>query len=243
MRVLVSPNRFSTDVLRGAFRFEGDVVETGYPRNDVLSSPERHAIRDRVRSELGLADGQRAVLYAPTWRDSYDFAYELDLEALQRGLGEDTVVLVRAHGLVAARTERVETSAGLRDVTGHQDIRELYLAADALMTDYSSAMFDFAITGRPMVFFTYDLEDYRDRVRGFYFDFEAEAPGPLLGTTEEVARALADLDGVTERYAEPYAAFRERFCHLEDGRASARAADALFGAGPSPVRHAAVTGS
>ena len=102
------------------------------------------------------------------------------------------------------------------------------VAADVLVTDYSSAMFDFAVTGRPILFFTYDLDDYRDRSRGFYFDFTPVAPGPLLSTTQEVLDALRDLAAVSERCAEPYAAFRERFCHLEDGRASDRVLDRLF---------------
>src|SRR5207253_3081410 len=80
--------------------------------------------------------------------------------------------------------------APVRDVSAHPDIRELYLAADVLVTDYSSAMFDFAVTGRPILLFTYDLADYRDRLRGFYFDLEEIAPGPLLGTSDEVLTGL-----------------------------------------------------
>ena len=75
-------------------------------------------------------------------------------------------------------------------MTGYPDIAELFLVTDVLITDYSSVMFDFAVTGRPMLFFTYDLEQYRDQLRGFYFDFEAEAPGPLLATSDEVLAAV-----------------------------------------------------
>jgi CDP-glycerol glycerophosphotransferase len=91
-----------------------------------------------------------------------------------------------------------------------------------LVTDYSSTMFDFAVTGRPMLFYTYDLADYGDRLRGFYFDLAPEAPGPLLETSAEVFDALRDLPAISARYAERYARFRERFCHLEDGRATER---------------------
>ena len=116
----------------------------------------------------------------------------------------------------------------MANVSRYPDIRELYLAADALLTDYSSAMFDFAVTGKPMLFFTYDLAEYRDHVRGFYFDFEREAPGPLLATTAEVCAALDELDDVRHRYADAYAAFAQRFCALEDGRAAERVVDAVF---------------
>jgi CDP-glycerol glycerophosphotransferase len=227
---LISPNPFSTEVFRRAFRFEGEILETGYPRNDLLSSPDRDAIRDRVRASLGIGPGARAVLYAPTWRDDAAFSLELDTGALLDRLGDDHVLLLRAHELVA-RTVAADPRPGSLDVSTYPDNRDLYLAADVLITDYSSAMFDFAVTGKPILLFTYDLERYRDDLRGFYFDFEREAPGPLLATNDELIAALADLDGVSARHREAYAAFRERFCSLEDGGASERVIEAVFGGG------------
>jgi CDP-glycerol glycerophosphotransferase len=89
-------------------------------------------------------------------------------------------------------------------------------------------MFDFAATGRPMLFFTYDLEQYRDQLRGFYFDFEAEAPGPLLATSDDVLAAVTDLDRVTGGYEAAYQAFAAKYCPLDDGKAGARVCDRLF---------------
>ncbi len=231
---LLSQNRFSTDVLRRAFRFEGEVLETGYPRNDVLSAPDRDAVRARVREELGIGEGARAVLYAPTWRDADPFTLHLDLKALRRELGDGCVVLLRVHWQVAA-TARIAAMPNVIEVSARQDINQLYLAADVLLTDYSSAMFDFAVTGKPVLFFVYDLVRYRDHIRGFYFDFEAEAPGPLLASNDEVIAALRDLDAVIDRYGEAFAAFRERFCHLDDGHASERVVDALLARAPAPA--------
>jgi CDP-glycerol glycerophosphotransferase len=142
------------------------------------------------------------------------------------------VVLIRAHGLTAALT-RVEATPGSVDVTGWPDISDLYLAADVLITDYSSAMVDFALTGKPQLFYTYDLADYRDRIRGFYVDLEAIVPGPLLSTTDEVADALADLEHVAAVHREAYERFVERFCPLDDGDASGRAVRALLAATPA----------
>jgi len=174
------------------------------------------------------------VLYAPTWRDNLvdergalGFTLALDLDEIAR-LGDDHVVLLRLHHRVAAAL-RQSLGRGVRNVSHHADIRELYLAADALVTDYSSAMFDFAVTGKPIVFFTYDLTDYRDAVRGFYFDFEAEAPGPLCATASEVISALMDLEAVRTTYADRYARFKGRFCPLDDGGAAARVVDRVFG--------------
>ena len=89
-------------------------------------------------------------------------------------------------------------------------------------------MFDFAVTGRPMLFFTYDLEHYRDELRGFYFDFENEAPGPLLKTSDEVIEALRSIDDVHRTYTAPYERFTQRFCELDDGKAASRVTDRIL---------------
>jgi CDP-glycerol glycerophosphotransferase len=231
---LISPNSFTTGVLHDAFRgFAGEILEVGYPRNDALNAPDRDAVRARVRRSLGLEDGQVAVLYAPTWRDdsvherrSGDFALALDVDEFTRRLGDDHVLLLRLHFLVAAQIGAKH--AAVRDVSAYEDIRDLYLAADVLVTDYSSVMFDFSITGKPMIFYVYDLEFYRDELRGFYFDFEPEAPGPLCRTTDEVIAALEDVAAVQRSYAEPYAAFQQRYNHLDDGHAARRVVDRVF---------------
>ncbi len=225
--LLLSPNRFSTEVLPRAFRYHGPVLETGYPRNDVLQGPAAAETRARVRAALGVREGQQAVLYAPTWRDTFVHTLTLDLALLRERLGDDVVMLVRAHGLTAA-SDRLEDGPGVRNVTRWADVSELYLAADVLLTDYSSAMVDFAITGRPMLFYTWDLDVYRDEMRGFYVDFEAIVPGPLLTTSAQVADALADVEAAVAPWGERYAEFRERFCHRDDGHATERVVDLVF---------------
>ncbi|GAA3227336.1 bifunctional glycosyltransferase family 2 protein/CDP-glycerol:glycerophosphate glycerophosphotransferase [Actinocorallia longicatena] len=226
--LLVSPNPFTTPIMRRAYQYDGPVIESGYPRNDVLSAPGREEIAARVRRRLGIPEGKKVVLYAPTWRDDQlvapgrrAFELALDVEAAAKALGDDHVLLMRTHYLVTDRVwSRIEDF--VLDVSRYPDIAELYLVADILVTDYSSVMFDFAITGKPMLFFTYDLEHYRDRVRGFYFDFEAEAPGPLCRDSAELFEAVRDLDAVTEAHAERYRAFREKFCPFDDGHAAER---------------------
>jgi CDP-glycerol glycerophosphotransferase (TagB/SpsB family) len=231
---LLSPNAVSTARLRGAFGFTGPVLESGYPRNDVLSAADRDDVRARVRRELGIGEDKTVVLYTPTWREDLvddtgeqDFRLHLNLEELTGRLGPDHVLLLRLHYMVSGRLGACDI-AGVRDVSFHPDVSELYLAADAMVTDYSSTMFDFAVTGKPMIFYTYDLVHYRDTLRGFYFDFVESAPGPLVSSTGEVADALADLDGLQRTYAYRYADFRRTFCHLDDGGATQRVLDQLF---------------
>ncbi|GAB3434194.1 hypothetical protein GCM10027517_02000 [Phycicoccus ginsengisoli] len=230
---LVSPNAYSTDIFRRAFRFDGDVLEIGYPRNDVFHRPEeREARAAAARLRLGIPEDKRVILYAPTWRDNvydahgrYQFTMKLDLEQLHRAFGDDSVLLIRGHHLVQSSVDASMFGDFALNVSAYPDINDLYLLADVLVTDYSSVMFDFANTGRPMIFFAYDLESYRDDLRGFYSDFEQEAPGPVVTTTVEVVAALRDLDALRAQSARRYAAFRAKYTSLEDGHAAARFVD------------------
>jgi CDP-glycerol glycerophosphotransferase len=232
--LLLSPNPFSTPIMRRAFRYGGEVCESGYPRNDVLCGGA--SARSAIRARLRIPDGKRVVLYAPTWRDNqyyasgrYRFDFRLDLEQAWHELGDQYVILLRGHHHMADDVPAGTRPGFVLNVTGYPDIGELYLATDVLVTDYSSVMFDFAPTGRPMLFYTYDLEQYRDQLRGFYFNFEAEAPGPLLTTSAELLAAILDVDAVAARYQRAYEAFAAKFCPLDDGKAAARACDAIFG--------------
>jgi len=225
---LLSPNEVSTPRLRDAFAFGGKILEVGYPRNDVLTSAAAPMVRARVRAELGIPDDVTAVLYTPTWRDDEFYAdgtpnveLALDVDAFVRELGPGYALLPRLHYKVTNRAEPIDR-AGVVDVSRYPDVHELYLAADVMITDYSSTMFDFAITGKPLLFFAYDLESYRDSLRGFYFDLEPLAPGPIVQTTDQVIATLQDLPQVQQRYLRRYDKFRRLFTHLEDGHAGDR---------------------
>ena len=225
---LLSPNSASTPRLRAAFGFTGDVLEAGYPRMDILTSRQRARVRARVRAALGLADDVTAVLYTPTWRDDQFFApgaprieLALDAAAFAAELGPKYCLLPRLHYRVTDRGVPLDWP-GVKDVSYYPDAQELYLAADVMVTDYSSTMFDFAVTGKPMLFYTYDLDNYRDALRGFYFDFEPIAPGPMVTTAEELLAGLRDLPGIRRSYAGRYADFQRTFCHLADGHATER---------------------
>ncbi|MCW2966588.1 MAG: glycosyltransferase [Solirubrobacteraceae bacterium] len=233
---VLSPSAYATPLLRRAYAIEGEILETGLPRNDVLAAPGRDERSRAVRERLGLDEDTRVVLYAPTYRDHVldrrgrlRLDRGLDVERLSQALGPDTVVLYRKHQFVVDPVPTTPDGA-VRDATSYPDANELMLAADVLVTDYSAMLFDFAITGRPIVVFAYDLETYRDEVRGLYLDLEEIAPGPVVRTTDELAGALGDLDAIRAGYADRYAAFTERFCPLDDGQATARVIERVFGA-------------
>ena len=231
---LVSPNAVSTPLLRRAFRFEGEIIETGYPRNDALNAPGSPLMRERVREDLGIRPGTTAVLYMPTWRDDVvfpeggkEFGLGLDLDMYLNALGDDTCLLLRVHRMLQGRLAAIDHPA-VRDVSLRAEVADLYLAADVLVTDYSSAIFDFAVTGKPILIYAYDLDDFRDRLRGFYFDLESIAPTPVLRTTDELVGALGDLEDIQRRHEAAYSAFRQKFCHLEDGGATNRVIDMII---------------
>ncbi|MEK8143530.1 CDP-glycerol glycerophosphotransferase family protein [Streptomyces sp. M10(2022)] len=199
------------------------------PSGSGTGSPSRTAIAwccTRRRTATSWRTG-RADHGAHSTGTRYRWDPALDLPALAGSLAGGHTVLVRRHPRVTGGLP-VTGGPALRDVSGHPDTAELLLIADVLITDYAGLMFDFAHTGRPMLFHTYDLEHYRDTVRGFCLDFETRAPGPLLVTTEEVAQALRTTEAVAHRHADAYDSFRRDHCDLDDGGAAGRVADRLL---------------
>jgi len=201
----------------------------GIPRTDVFFGEEQLArTREAVRRRYGLLDGRRVILYAPTFRGdtiaSARATDDLDLELLHETLGEDHVVLVRLHPFIRSRTVIGPSLAGFAiDVSDHPDINELMLVSDVLVTDYSSAIFEYALLGRPMAFFAPDYEAY-ERERGFYFDYRTGVPGPIFETTADLAAYLRagifDL-GRVER-------FRDESFDVADGHSATYVTDELI---------------
>jgi len=208
-----------------AFRqpIEKFVSRLGVPRTDVLLDDTRaRTAAAAVRRRYAIPDGRRVILYAPTFRgDSVVAARHpdaLDLERLQTVLGHDHVVLVRLHPFVRNGPRLARTLAGFAiDVSDHPDVNELMLVSDLLVTDYSSAIYEFSLLGRPIVFFAPDLDAY-ERERGFYFDYRKTVPGPIFETTDEVASYVREGRFDTEGVA----AFARASFDVADGRASAR---------------------
>jgi CDP-glycerol glycerophosphotransferase len=236
----VSPASYATPLLKAAFLDPAgatpEILQIGYPRNDVLQSDEAPAIRDRVRKVLGIADGQRVVMYAPTFRDymsADDMAAEridfFDVDRAAREVGPGYTFLVRGHAFNARAGGRHEGGANILDVTGHPDINDLILASDCAVLDYSSLRFDYALVDRPMIFLVPDLEKY-DAVRGGVIPYVPTAPGPHVTTTHEVVSLIRDLDGLARRTAAQRETFRREYADLDDGHASARLVDAVFAA-------------
>lgn len=232
---LVAPNEFSSEVFRGCFMFKNTMLETGYPRNDVLHAKDRDEHARKLRKELGIPENKTTILYAPTWRDDeyydkgqYKFELKLNLQQMREELGDDYVVLLRTHYYIADAIDLSDMEGFAMNFCKHSDIAELYLVSDILITDYSSVFFDYAGLRRPVLFYTYDLEKYRDMLRGFYISIEEDVPGPLAFTTGEVISYIKNIDAVMEQYKERYDVFYKRFCGWEDGQAAKKVVEQVF---------------
>ncbi|ASS72818.1 CDP-glycerol glycerophosphotransferase family protein [Bacillus atrophaeus] len=231
---LISPNRYSSDIFSRAFQFDKKMLETGYPRNDILYHGNNENVINSLKKKLGIPLYKKVILYAPTWRDNkyyekgrYKFDLDFDLELLEEALADEYVIILRMHYLVAENFDLEKYKGFVFDFSLYEDIRDLYLISDLLITDYSSVFFDFANLQRPMIFFVPDLEDYRDNLRGFYFDFENEAPGPLLKTTDEVIKQI-ELINTNSKEVASIASFYEKFCYLENGESAKKVIEEIF---------------
>jgi CDP-glycerol glycerophosphotransferase (TagB/SpsB family) len=230
--LISTPTPEMTAVYREQYGYDGPAAERGCPRNDALTAASADAIRESTRRRLGVGPDQTAVLYAPTWRDhlatrprAAAMSEHLDVDAAADALGDSHVVLLRGHRFHTPGPSR----RGVVDVTDHPEINDLVLASDVAVLDYSSLRFDYAITGRPMVFLVPDLADYTAGVRGFLFPFEDSAPGPLVATTDEVVALVRDVPALAAAWSERVRDFDARFNPHQDGHASARMLDAILG--------------
>ena len=229
----LSPSSFYSDKISSAFGLSREekrkkLIELGYPRNDALFGDIEEKQR-KARTKLGLPKGKRVILYAPTFRDNQHrkngcgFTLGFDLERFVQELGEEYVMLFRTHYFVTEQIDLKPFREHIFDVTDWDDINELYLASDVLVTDYSSVFFDYANLKRPVLFFMYDIEEYQSHIRDFYLD-PKELPGPVVRTEEELYEALRRLPG-QDVYDERYRRFHEKYNYLDGPDTSRKVAD------------------
>ena len=222
---LIAANRFSSDIFKSCFMYtNGKMLEIGYPRNDLMYADNKDEIAKNLREKLGIPNDKKTILYAPTWRDDeyygkgqYKFKLKLDLELMKQYLGDKYVVLLRTHHYIADKIDVTGLEDFAFNLSKYDDITEIYLISDICITDYSSVFFDFANLKRPMLFYTYDIDKYRDVLRGFYIDMEKELPGPLVYSTQEVIDTIINIDEMNAKYEERYQQFYDRFCSIDDG--------------------------
>lgn len=228
---ILSPSAFASEKFISAWNLaetgQADkVVEVGYPRDDFMINFTEEDVK-RIKESLELPADKKILLYAPTWRDNqhsagvgYVYSNPVDFGKLRESLSDEWVILFRAHYLVANAFDFDEYEGFVYNVSKYDDINDLYVISDMLITDYSSVFFDYANLKRPVLYYMYDLEYYKDELRGFYIEL-SELPGPIIEKEEDLIPAIRKLDREF-KYDEKYQRFNKRFNYLNDGHASQR---------------------
>lgn len=228
---LLSQNSYATPVLAAAFDYSGRILETGYPRNDTLLTPMTPQENTESRENLGIPDHSKIVLYAPTWRDNvrtasnhYDLATFMDFEKIHRDFGDEVQILLRGHSNTS-QAARKTLPKNVIDVSRHHNINELMRLSDLLITDYSSIMFDYSCTAKPIIIHAPDYEEYSGDIRGFYFDLRKNPPGPISYDNEELSHQI---DSYLFQNTTVTNSFASIFTPNDDGSATSRVAHDLW---------------
>ena len=233
---MLSSSEFCTEKFTTAFNLkaygkECVIIEEGFPRNDILLNYEEKDVK-KIRCRLGIPEEKRIILYAPTWRDNqhesgkgYVYTNKLNFDKLKESLSESYVVLFRAHYFVANKFDFDKYKGFVYDVSDYDDIGELYIISDILITDYSSVFFDYAILKRPIIFYMYDLKEYEEEIRGFYISLD-KLPGEVCVSEE----ALIDNIFAIQRgkITLEYKAFNNKYNYLDDGHTTERVVKTIF---------------
>ncbi len=231
----ISSSTFTSRVFSSAFNLakldkENILIETGSPRTDRLFNYRSSDIV-AIKRSLNISKHKKVLFYAPTWRDDqypesgYSTNTAVDIEALYDKLGDEWVLLFRSHSIIADNYNFKEFENFIFDVSHYSDINDLYAISDVLVTDYSSVFFDFAILERPIVFYMYDLEHYRDNLRGFYIDI-TNLPGVIVKTQKELVETICS----NRLYIDDakYKKFNSTYNYLHDGNATSRVVRKMF---------------
>lgn len=235
---ILSPSHFASEKFTTAWNLANTnmtnkvkVIEEGYPRNDFLYNYTLDDIK-QIKQKLNIPEGKKVILYAPTYRDNqhqsgvgYTYRTEVNFDFLREKLQKDYIILFRAHYLVANSFNFEKYKGFIYNVSEYDDINHLYIISDLLITDYSSVFFDYANLKRPIIFYMYDLEQYREELRGFYLDI-SELPGEIAQTDKELINLI---DKSTEFvYDEKYQLFNKKYNSLDDGQAAKRVVEKIF---------------
>lgn len=221
--LFITASRFYTQVYRTSFFYEGEVMECGAPRNDVFFTDS--TIKGSVYNKLGISSDRKILLYAPTFREDtvhsfqkYDIDMKRVLCALEQRFGGKYILVYRFHHYLYALGMQQNFYAGAIDATYYPDIQELLVAADVVITDYSSLMWDFSLQGRPVFLYQNDEKNYEND-RGFYSPV-SKWPYPRAHSQDELVDAIINFD--SGRYTENLNAFLGKYGSCDDGHAAHR---------------------
>jgi len=225
--LFLSDSKFSSQLYRSSFWYNGEILECGSTKSDILINPAR-TNNDKVRKHFNLDDSKKIILYAPTFRDNsnidiYNINYELLLNSLQKQTKEPWVFLVRLHPNISEKSELLSYTESIINASNYDDMQELILASDILITDYSDCMFEFALVNKPVFLYVNDHEQYK-KERGFYFDIFS-MPFPCAVNNDELLQKILHFD--TAGYSNSLTSFFEKVGIVKNGNASKKVVDRI----------------
>ena len=212
---LVVQGNFMAEKAFTCFGCETPLLKTGYPRTDTLFENNTEEKIKALKEKLNLPLDKKIILYVPTWRVKNKFDMQLDIEEMRMQLSDDYILLIRLHHFSASGYKIPADDQFVFDFNHYHTVEDLYLLCDILITDYSSVMFDYGVLKKPMMFFTYDLREYADNLRGMYFDIEKEAPGPMVYTSDELIEAISNIDEEMEKCKDRIDIFNNKYINFE----------------------------
>lgn len=189
---------FEYEIYQQAFQVKSSsMLLSGLPRNDELYRADAEKSAE-IRKRLNIPEGKKVLLYAPTWRESedggktYNLAPPVDFKKWEKELGEEYVLLFRAHHFTTQHM-KIEFNDFVRDTSDYPAINDLMIASDILISDYSATIFDYCVLERPIISFAYDYEDFKE-TRGLYVDLPTELPCGIVKTEEDVIESIKKMD-------------------------------------------------
>lgn len=234
----ISPSKYCTEKFTSAFNLvalgkKNIIIEEGYPRNDSLFNKNKKDI-DKIKEKLGIPKNKKVICYLPTFRDNqhtsgvgYTYDLAIDFDSLKKKFSKDYVILFRPHYFIANRIDLSKYKGFVYNVASYDEINDIYLVSDLLITDYSSVFFDYANLKRPVLFYMYDFDDYKNNLRDFYISLD-ELPGPIVKTQAELEKCISNVDKSITEFKDTYQKFNDKYNYLDDGNASERVIRVIF---------------
>ena len=228
----ISPSKFATEKFCSSFGLnklnkENIIIEKGYPRNEYLFKYKQEEA-NKIKEKINIPKNKKVILYAPTFRDNqfqegkgHTYKLGINLLRLKEELDEDYIILMRLHYLVSNNIDVSQFKNFVYDVSDYEDINELYVIPDLLITDYSSVFFDYANLKRPILFYMYDLEEYKNNIRDFYIDLD-ELPGPIVENEKDLIANIKNIENINKEYADKYKDFRNKYNYLDNEGVTAK---------------------
>lgn len=234
----ISPSKYCTEKFTSAFNLvalgkKDIIIEEGYPRNDSLFNKNKKNI-DEIKEKLGIPKNKKVICYLPTFRDNqhtsgvgYTYDLAIDFDSLKKKFSKDYVILFRPHYFIANKIDLSKYKGFVYNVASYDEINDIYLVSDLLITDYSSVFFDYANLKRPVLFYMYDFDDYKNNLRDFYISLD-ELPGPIVKTQKELEKCISNVDKSITEFKDTYQKFNDKYNYLDDGNASERVIRVIF---------------